>query len=100
MEKKQLKLGGLPWWQAVVAVILCALPMYLGVQSSSLTGTLCSMAALAIVLNELGERIPIWNTYIGGGHAPGEFTGTALTFTEEGVKYVFTNHKGEELDFS
>jgi hypothetical protein len=31
MEKKQLKLGGLPWWQAVVAVILCALPMYLGV---------------------------------------------------------------------
>lgn len=35
-----------------------------------------------------------------GGHAPGEYTGTALTFTEEGVKYVFTNHKGEELDFS
>ena len=34
-----------------------------------------------------------------GGHAPGEYTGTALTFTEEGVKYVFTNHKGEELDF-
>ena len=67
MEKKQLKLGGLPWWQAIVAVVLCALPMYLGIQSSSLTGTLCSMAALAIVLNELGERIPIWNTYIGGG---------------------------------
>jgi Na+/citrate or Na+/malate symporter len=67
MEKKTLKLGGLPWWQAVVAVILCALPMYLGVQSDSMTGTLCSMAALAIVLNELGERIPIWNTYIGGG---------------------------------
>lgn len=67
MEKKQLKLGGLPWWQALAAVVLCALPMYLGVQSSSMTGTLCSMAALAIVLDELGERIPIWNTYIGGG---------------------------------
>ena len=67
MEKKTLKLGGLPWWQALVAVVLCALPMYLGIQSSSMTGTLCSMAALAIVLNELGERIPIWNTYIGGG---------------------------------
>ena len=35
-----------------------------------------------------------------GGHAPGEYTGTALTFTENGVEYVFTNHKGEELDFS
>ena len=34
-----------------------------------------------------------------GGHAPGEFTGTSLTFTEEGVKYVFTNHKGEKLHF-
>ena len=67
MEKKTLKLGGLPWWQALVAVVLCALPMYLGIQSSSMTGTLCSMAALAVVLNELGERIPIWNTYIGGG---------------------------------
>ena len=67
MEKKTLKLGGLPWWQALVAVVLCALPMYMGIQSSSMTGTLCSMAALAIVLNELGERIPIWNTYIGGG---------------------------------
>ena len=34
-----------------------------------------------------------------GGHAPGEYTGTALTFTKDGVEYVFTNHKGEELDF-
>lgn len=77
MEKKTLKLGGLPWWQALVAVVLCALPMYLGIQSSSMTGTLCSMAALAIVLNELGERIPIWNTYIGGGLLL-TFFGTAI----------------------
>ena len=35
-----------------------------------------------------------------GGHKPGEYTGTALTFTKDGVEYVFTNHKGEELDFS
>ena len=34
-----------------------------------------------------------------GGHKPGEFTGTALTFGEGGLTYVFTNHKGEELDF-
>ena len=77
MEKKTLKLGGLPWWQALVAVVLCALPMYMGIQSSSMTGTLCSMAALAIVLNELGERIPIWNTYIGGGLLL-TFFGTAI----------------------
>ena len=34
-----------------------------------------------------------------GGHKPGEYTGTALTFTKDGVKHAFTNHKGEELDF-
>ena len=34
-----------------------------------------------------------------GGHKPGEYTGTALTFTQDGVRHVFTNHKGEELDF-
>ena len=67
MEKKTLKLGGMPWYLTVGAVILCALPGYLGVQSSSMTGILCSMALFAFVLNEIGERLPIWNTYIGGG---------------------------------
>lgn len=63
----RLKLGGLPWWQAIIAVVLCAIPMYWGIQSGSLSGTICSCFALAIVLNELGERLPIWNNYIGGG---------------------------------
>ena len=65
--KSELTLGGLPWWQAIIAVILCAIPMYWGIQSSSLSGTLCSSFALAVVLYELGERLPIWNNYIGGG---------------------------------
>lgn len=65
--KKSFTIGGMPWWKAVVAVIVCAIPMYMGVQSSSMTGTLCSCFALAIVLNEFGERLPIWNSYIGGG---------------------------------
>lgn len=66
-EKKELTLGGLPWQHAIVAVILCAIPMYWGIQSSSLSGTLCSCFALAVVLYEFGERLPIWNSYIGGG---------------------------------
>lgn len=63
----ELKLGGLPVHLAIAAILLCGLTMYLGVQSSSMTGTLASCFALAVVLNEIGERIPIWNTYIGGG---------------------------------
>lgn len=67
VAKKELKLGGLPWWQAIVAIVLCAIPMYWGIQSSSMAGTLCSCFALAVVFNEFGERLPIWNNYIGGG---------------------------------
>ncbi len=62
-----LKFAGLPWWQAIICVILCAIPMYAGVQSESISGTLCSAFALGVVMYELGERLPIWNTYIGGG---------------------------------
>lgn len=67
VAKKELKLGGLPWWLAIVAIVLCAIPMYWGIQSSSMAGTLCSCFALAVVFNEFGERLPIWNNYIGGG---------------------------------
>lgn len=34
-----------------------------------------------------------------GGHHPGEYTGTALTFDGRGLTYAFTNHDGEELTF-
>ncbi|MBR1671694.1 MAG: 2-hydroxycarboxylate transporter family protein [Fretibacterium sp.] len=60
-------IGALPWWQALIAIALCAIPMYYGFQSKSMTGTFCSIFALAIVFNEIGERLPIWNDYVGGG---------------------------------
>ena len=66
-NSKTFMIGSLPWWQAVIAVALCAIPMYYGFQSKSMTGTFCSIFALAIVFNEIGERLPIWNNYIGGG---------------------------------
>ncbi len=75
--KKTLKLGGLPWWQALACVAVSIACIYLGIQSSSLAGTLCSAFGLAVVLYELGEHLPIWNTYIGGGLLMA-FFGTAL----------------------
>lgn len=35
-----------------------------------------------------------------GDYVPGEFTGTALTFSPTGMTHRFTNHQGEILDFS
>ena len=76
-EKKILRLGGLPWWQALAVVLISMACIYLGVQSSSLSGTLCSAFGLGVILYELGERLPIWNNYIGGGLLMA-FFGTAL----------------------
>lgn len=66
-EKKGFWLGGLPFYQAVAALALCAVCMFWGIQSGSITGALCSSFVLGVILNEIGERLPIWNTYIGGG---------------------------------
>jgi len=66
-DKKEFKIGGLPWWLALASVALCLICMFWGIQSSSITGTLCSAFALAVILYEFGERLPIWNNYIGGG---------------------------------
>lgn len=75
--KKTLKLGGLPWWQALCVVLISVACMAPGVQSSSIAGTLCSAFGLGVVLYEFGERLPIWNNYIGGGLLMA-FFGTAL----------------------
>lgn len=100
--KKTLKLGGLPWWMAALAVILCAIPMYLGVQSGSMVGTLCSSFALAVILYELGERLPIWNTYIGGGLLMA-FFGVALlkyfgVIPEEAIGHINRIISGDDVN--
>ena len=51
-EKKILRLGGLPWWQALAVVLISMACIYLGVQSSSLSGTLCSAFGLGVILYE------------------------------------------------
>ncbi len=65
--RKTFEVANMPWWLALGAVVLCAIPMYWGIQSSSMAGTMCSIFFLAIAFNELGERLPVWNKYIGGG---------------------------------
>jgi Na+/citrate or Na+/malate symporter len=75
-ERTGLWLGGMPWWLTVAAVLLCMIPVYIiqgsgedasMVQSTSMAGSMAMCLALGVVFNELGERIPIWNKYIGGG---------------------------------
>lgn len=75
-ERKGLWLGGMPWWLTLCAIALCLIPVYVTtgsgdkvsmVQSTSMAGSLAICIGLAVIFNEIGERIPIWNKYIGGG---------------------------------
>ena len=75
-ERKGLWLGGMPWWLSIAAIALCLIPVYVTtgsgedismVQSTSMAGSLAICLGFAVIFNELGERIPIWNKYIGGG---------------------------------
>ena len=71
-----LWLGGQPWWQALICIVLVLLPMYVTkagkdgptmVAATTMASALAICFGLAVVFNEIGERLPIWNTYIGGG---------------------------------
>ncbi len=68
MEKlKRIKIYNieLPIFLFFAAVILAA--AYLGALPLEMIGAIAIMFVLGIVLGEIGERIPIWKTYCGGG---------------------------------
>lgn len=50
----------------VIGIMVC-LATYLGVLTTDIVGGFALMLVIGIILNEIGDRIPIWNTYIGGG---------------------------------
>ena len=74
---KKIKIFGLeiPMF-AIISIVVIA-TMYMGILSKDLAGGLAIMLVIGIIFNEIGERIPIWNTYIGGGLILA-FIGTAV----------------------
>lgn len=50
--------------------------------TTDLAGGFALTLAMGIVFNEIGERIPFWNSYVGGG--------LVLSFLASA--YLFTNH--------
>ena len=66
-NKKGFTLFGAPWYITVSAVIAILIAAGLGVLDESMPQTMALMLAIGIPLYEIGKRIPIWNTYFGGG---------------------------------
>ncbi|WP_407126711.1 2-hydroxycarboxylate transporter family protein [Desemzia sp. FAM 23989] len=53
-----------------ILVSMCVIVLaaaYTGALSADLPGTFALMFVIGIIFKEIGDRIPIWNTYIGGG---------------------------------
>lgn len=62
------KFYGLPVWQ--VGIILAIIYIGIGFQvipSNDMLATVVVLMSIGLVLYEVGEKIPIWNAYIGGG---------------------------------
>lgn len=71
-EKRETLLGsfktyGLPWYIFAFFFAVVVFCTYKGALTADLAGTLALCIAIAGVFDEIGERVPIWNTYIGGG---------------------------------
>lgn len=80
-KKKSFTPFGLSWPPCLGFIIIVAAGVMTGSLSTDLAGGFAFMLALGIVCNEIGERIPFWNSYIGGG--------LVLTFLVSA--YLFTN---------
>ncbi|MET3557602.1 Na+/citrate or Na+/malate symporter [Streptococcus rupicaprae] len=64
---KNVKFLGLPPVLVVGLIAICVTAMYTGALSHDLAGAFAIMLSIGVVFNEIGKRIPFWNTYIGGG---------------------------------
>ena len=62
-----LKLYGLPWPLFAAAFVIIIFTAYMGKLSTDIAGTMALCIAIAGIFDEIGERLPIWNSYVGGG---------------------------------
>lgn len=67
MEKKVFKIYGMEWYIFVFFAAVVLISIYFGIVPNQLIGAVAVMFTLGIILGEIGERIPIWNKYCGGG---------------------------------
>ena len=72
-----LKLYGAPWYITVLGCIVVIATAWLGALETDFASIMVLIIAYGVLFFELGERLPIWNTYIGGG-VLAAFFGTAI----------------------
>lgn len=76
-DKKELKLYGIQWYIMLAILAIGFLGIFTETFGTNLPNTLFVMFVIGIPLYEIGNRIPIWNKYVGGGIVAA-FLGTSL----------------------
>lgn len=66
-EKKQLKFYGIQWPIMLAILAVGILGIFTETFGTDMPATLLIMFTIGIPLYEIGNRIPIWNKYVGGG---------------------------------
>lgn len=61
------KLEGIPLSMILVVSVICIIGIATGSFGTDLGSTICWLFVLGLICNEVGERIPIFNTWLGGG---------------------------------
>lgn len=66
-EKKQSIFFGIPIpvFCGILAIVVAMI--YLKAVPNTFTGALGVLLVLSLLIGEIGDRIPVWNTYVGGG---------------------------------
>ncbi len=66
-EKTGFQLFGLPWTYFAVFAVLVLAATYMGVLPVGMAGCFAFMIVVGTILNEIGNRLPIVRSYLGGG---------------------------------
>lgn len=65
--KKKKEFFGMPLYLLITTSVVVLAAMYYKTLPKDLVGGFALMFAIGMILNEIGDRIPIWNEYVGGG---------------------------------
>lgn len=65
--KTQKEYFGMPLYLLLGTSVVVLIATYFGTLPKDLVGGFALMFAIGMILNEIGDRIPIWNEYVGGG---------------------------------
>ena len=96
-QKFEVKTFGLPLWLACIVTAVAIIAAATGALSADLAGSFVLMLSIGFICNEIGERIPFWNSYIGGGLVL-TFLVSAFLFTYNIIPQKYADAIGMVMD--